>query len=158
LHRRATDVADLTRDVFAKVGVLPGHEWELTGVAHVSALLDPVRITQGWLQLADNAAKYSPEGSGIQIGSREVGGGIELWVADAGPGIPSESLGRIFERFGRVDTGRGIRGSGLGLPIVAAIAEAHGGTVSLETSPRGSRFGILLPTQPAQPSDGEASS
>jgi two-component system, OmpR family, sensor kinase len=158
LHRRATDVADLTQDVFAKVGVLPGHEWKLTGVAHVSALLDPARITQGWLQLADNAAKYSPEGSGIQIGSREIDGGIELWVADAGPGIPSESLGRIFERFGRADTGRGIRGSGLGLPIVAAIAEAHGGTVSLETSPTGSRFGILLPTQPAQPSDGEASS
>jgi two-component system OmpR family sensor kinase len=51
----------------------------------------------------------------------------------------------VFERFGRVDTGRGIRGSGLGLPIVAAIAESHGGRVSLESSDAGSRFGILVP-------------
>jgi signal transduction histidine kinase len=154
LDRRATDVADLTEDVFAKVSVLPGHAWELAGVAHVSALLDPARITQAWLQLADNAAKYSPEGSSIRVGSRSVDDSIELWVADEGSGIPAESMTRIFERFGRVDTGRGIRGSGLGLPIVAAIAEAHGGRVTVESSQAGSRFGILLPTVRQQSGEG----
>lgn len=67
---------------------------------------------------------------------------IELWVADQGPGIPAGLEQRIFDRFGRVDTGRGIRGSGLGLAIVAAIARAHGGRATLDTSPDGSRFGI----------------
>ncbi len=146
---RATDVGDLTADVFAKVSVLPGHDWQLAEVAHVSALLDPGRITQAWLQLADNAAKYSATGTPIRLGSRVLedpaGSHVELWIEDAGPGIPAEAHARIFERFGRVDTGRGIRGSGLGLPIVVAIAEAHGGRITLESSPAGSRFAILVP-------------
>jgi two-component system, OmpR family, sensor kinase len=104
-----------------------------------------VRITRAWLQLADNASKYSPEGSRITLGSRVVDGSVEFWMLDAGPGIPPEFWKRIFERFGRVDSGRGIRGSGLGLPIVAAIAEGHGGRVSLASSSAGSRFGILVP-------------
>jgi signal transduction histidine kinase len=109
--------------------------------------LDPERITQAWLQLADNAGKYSPAGSVIELGSRNVDAFVEFFVSDSGPGIPRESWRRIFERFGRVDEGRGIRGSGLGLPIVAAIAEAHGGRVTLESSDAGSRFGILVPAQ-----------
>jgi len=145
LSPKPTDVADLTSDVFAKVSVLAGHEWILDGVAHVSVDLDPGRITQAWLQLADNASKYSPEGSRITLGSRVVDGSVEFWMSDAGPGIPPEFWKRIFERFGRVDSGRGIRGSGLGLPIVAAIAEGHGGRVSLASSSAGSRFGILVP-------------
>jgi signal transduction histidine kinase len=142
---RPVDVGDLTADVFAKLQVLVDHDWQLTETAHVSAQLDPARITQAWLQLGDNAAKYSPVGTTIELGSRAGNDWVELWVADHGPGIPGEFWGRIFERFGRVDTGRGVRGSGLGLPIVAAIAEAHGGRVTLASSPAGSRFGILVP-------------
>jgi two-component system, OmpR family, sensor kinase len=142
---RATDVGDLTAEVFAKVSVLRGHVWELREVAHVRAEIDPARITQAWLQLADNAAKYSPDGTPIVLGSRVMDGWVEFWLSDSGPGIPRESWGRIFERFGRIDSGRGIRGSGLGLPIVSAIAEAHGGRVVLESSAAGSRFGILVP-------------
>jgi two-component system OmpR family sensor kinase len=145
LSPRPTDIADLTSDVFAKVSVLPGHAWRLDGIAHARVELDPARITQAWLQLADNAAKYSPEGTEIVLGSRAVDDDVEFWVLDSGPGIPPESWARIFERFGRVDTGRGIRGSGLGLPIVAAIAEGHGGRVTLASSSAGSRFGILVP-------------
>ncbi|MDQ1551417.1 MAG: two-component system, OmpR family, sensor kinase [Actinomycetota bacterium] len=145
---RETDVADLTAEVFAKVSVLPGHDWELDEVAHVRATLDPHRITQAWLQLADNAAKYSPKGTVISLGSRADEVWVEFWVSDHGPGIPSESRERVFERFGRVDSRRGIRGSGLGLPIVAAIAEAHGGRVTLDTSVAGSRFAIVVPFSP----------
>ena len=148
IDARETDVADLTAEVFAKVSVLPGHDWELGEVAHSRATLDPHRITQAWLQLADNAAKYSPAGTVISLGSQADGAGVEFWVSDHGPGIPPASRERVFERFGRVDSRRGIRGSGLGLPIVAAIAEAHGGRVTLETSVDGSRFAIVVPFSP----------
>jgi two-component system OmpR family sensor kinase len=145
LARTPTDVADLTADVFAKAGVMADHEWVLSGSAHVSTSLDAGRITQAWLQLVDNAAKYSPPGSRIEIGSTVVDSAVEFWVADRGRGIPPGAEERIFERFGRADTGRGIEGSGLGLPIVRTIATAHGGRVSLSSSHEGSRFGIVIP-------------
>ncbi|MCU1534748.1 MAG: signal transduction histidine kinase [Glaciihabitans sp.] len=149
--RRPTDVADLTADVFAKAAGLPDHQWILAESAQRTLPLDSTRITQAWLQLVDNAAKYSPAGTKIVLGSTESLESTEFWVADTGPGIPPGSEERIFERFGRVDTGRGIRGSGLGLPIVKAIALAHGGRVSLVSSPLGSRFGIVIPHVDAEP-------
>lgn len=145
LARTPTDVADLTSDVFAKASVIADHDWALAGVAHLSTSLDAGRITQAWLQLVDNAAKYSPPGSRIEMGSTGDGSTVEFWVVDRGHGIPVEAEERIFERFGRADTGRGIQGSGLGLPIVKTIATAHGGRVSLSSSSEGSRFGIVVP-------------
>lgn len=141
-----TDVADLTALVFSKMQAIPDRRWQLESSADVVAHVSPTRITQAWLQLADNAAKYSPVGSLIRVGSTVYAGSVEFWVADEGPGIPEGAERRIFERFGRADTGRGIGGSGLGLPIVAAIARAHNGYVSLDSSPSGSRFGIVVPT------------
>lgn len=151
LGRVPVDIADFTDQVFAKIATDSGHEWNLAESASVMAAIDPARVTQAWLQLADNASKYSPTGSPISIGSRVVddtpvdGNLIEFWVADQGPGIPKDMEDRIFERFGRVEAKRGIRGSGLGLPIVAAIAKAHGGRVTLSSSPVGSRFGVEIP-------------
>lgn len=140
-----TDVAEFTTDVFAKASVIAGHDWVLVESADTAAAIDTGRITQAWLQLADNAAKYSPHDTTIEMGSTTRGDSVEFWVADNGPGIAPAAVDRIFERFGRVDTGRGIRGSGLGLPIVKTIALAHGGTVSLTSSSTGSRFGIVVP-------------
>ncbi len=156
-----TDVADFTALVFSKMQAIPERRWQLENSAEVVAPLSPARITQAWLQLADNAAKYSPVGSLVRVGSTAYAGSVEFWVADEGPGIPPGAERRIFERFGRADTGRGIGGSGLGLPIVAAIARAHGGYVSLDTSPSGSRFGIVIPTidagsAPPPPAEGFA--
>lgn len=151
LRRVPVDIADLTDQVFAKASTETGHDWNLAESASVVAAIDPSRITQAWLQLADNAAKYSPPGSPISFGSRVVTDNpadsafVEFWVADQGAGIPQGMEARIFERFGRVEGRRGIRGSGLGLAIVAAIAKAHGGRVSLSSSPVGSRFGIEIP-------------
>lgn len=139
------DVADFTARVFSKMLAIPEHEWVLDESTDVVVSMSPSRITQAWLQLADNAAKYSPAGTTIRVGSTAYTGRVELWVADAGAGIPKGSEKRIFERFGRADSGRGIAGSGLGLAIVAAIAQAHGGYVSLDSSPSGSRFGIVVP-------------
>ncbi len=145
-----TDVGDLTELVFRKARAMTAHTWLLAESAQAIAPLSSSRLTQAWLQLADNAAKYSPEGTTIRVGSTAYATAVEFWVADEGPGIPEGAEQRIFERFGRADTGRGIAGSGLGLPIVAAIARAHGGYVTLDTSPAGSRFGIVVPTTTEQ--------
>ncbi|WP_157001892.1 sensor histidine kinase [Agromyces laixinhei] len=139
------DVAELTRTVHAKSSVMPGHDWRLAATADVTVVLDPRRITQAWLQLVDNAAKYSDDGTQVRIGSTRGDGVVQLWVDDEGPGIPPGAEARIFERFGRVHAGRGIRGSGLGLPIVEAIARSHGGRVEVSSSSAGSRFAIVVP-------------
>lgn len=147
-----TDITELSQQIFEKCRAIPGHQWSLrsgtgtgTGTGDTHVWIDPARITQAMLQLADNAAKYSPDGSAIEIGYSLQPDTLRVWVSDHGPGIPLESQPRIFERFGRVDTGRGISGSGLGLPIVEAIARAHGGNVDLVSSPAGSRFSIIIP-------------
>ena len=146
LNRVPVDIRDFTEQVFAKAATDGSHEWNLAEFAEAVGLIDSARITQAWLQLADNAAKYSPQGSPISLGSRKADGpALEFWVADQGPGIPKDMEDRIFERFGRVGAQRGVRGSGLGLSIVAAIAKAHGGRVTLSSSPVGSRFGIEVP-------------
>nr|WP_276512220.1 HAMP domain-containing sensor histidine kinase [Cryobacterium roopkundense] len=145
LTRVPTDAADLTEQIFQKVSAIPGHEWVLAERAYAVVPIDAARLTQALLQLANNAAKHSAAGTVITVGSTEHADAVEFWVADHGPGVPAEAKARIFERFGRVDTGRGVEGSGLGLPIVDAIARAHGGYVNLTTSPAGSRFGLLVP-------------
>lgn len=153
-----TDITELSQQIFEKCRAIPGHQWSLrsgtgTGTEDTHVWIDPARITQAMLQLADNAAKYSPDGSAIEIGYSLQPDTLRVWVSDHGPGIPLESQPRIFERFGRVDTGRGISGSGLGLPIVEAIARAHGGNVDLVSSPAGSRFSIIMLTARTSVSD-----
>jgi two-component system, OmpR family, sensor kinase len=145
--RSTVTVATLTGTVFAKAKVLPGHDWQLAEVATATVDIDVAKVTQAWLQLADNAAKYAPQQSRIQMGSTVHRGVLDLWVADEGPGIPAGMEDRIFERFGRIDTGRGIRGSGLGLPIVRAIARAHGGDAVVRRQGTGSRFSIQIPME-----------
>lgn len=150
LELAPVEVRELLEQIYLKCQALSDHEWHLTDEAaqlNVWAIIDPARITQAMLQLADNASKYSPTGSKITIGAGATPSQVRLWVEDQGPGIPDHLQQRIFERFGRVDTGRGIDGSGLGLPIVQAIATSHGGTVSLDTSPQGSRFTMTLPIE-----------
>lgn len=144
-------VADLTSTVFEKARMLSTrHEWSLTARAHTTARLDGRRVTQAWLQLAENAAKYSPPGTAIEIGSAtsaddEGQATVDLWVRDHGPGIPLEQLSVVFERFARADEGRGVEGSGLGLSIVAAISQAHGGTAFAVSGGVGTRVVIRLP-------------
>lgn len=145
------DIALLTALVADKARALdPGREWRVESRADGPALLDQRRITQGWLQLAANAAKYSSAGTIITMASEETasrhGRWLELSVRDEGPGIPAAAQKRVFERFGRLESSRGTEGSGLGLAIVSAIAAAHGGTVILSSTPAdGSTFTIRIP-------------
>ena len=129
---------------------------ELTGrrvVVRVSAHLPPVsvdvaRMERVFVNLLENAAKYSSPGGPITIGGRRRDGEVELWVADRGPGIPPEHLERVFEKFYRVRDGAAQRvpGTGLGLAVCRAIVTAHGGAVHAESRPgRGARFVVRLP-------------
>ena len=98
--------------------------------------------------LLDNAAKYCPEGTPVDLEAEASGGRVRISVSDRGPGIPSQHLPRIFERFYRVDAGRSrdLGGTGLGLAIVKHLTEAMGGTVGVESRPgEGTRFSITLP-------------
>lgn len=153
------DVGDFTAAVAIKVRALDlARAWPVLVGSSGTAIVDARRLTQAWLQLADNAAKYATKDTPISVGS-DIGldGGIEwlyLWVRDSGPGIPGHAHVRIFERFGRLESNRGTAGSGLGLAIVRAIAEAHGGTVSLSSAlGQGSTFTIRVPLNRAPASD-----
>ena len=138
------DLGLLTDDVFDKARLLGDRAWSLVARADAEGEVDRQRLTQAWLQLAANAVKFSAEGSAVQIGSRVRDGLLEVWVADEGRGIEPADLERIFERFERTD--RAMTGSGLGLAIVSAIAQAHAGTVRVESEPgAGSRFTIEIP-------------
>jgi len=109
---------------------------------------DPERLQEVLSNLVSNAVKYSPEGGSVWIGGRVDQSGVTVYVADQGIGIPPEEQIRIFDRFHRVETGlhRRTEGTGLGLYLVKAIVEAHGGRVWVESAPgRGSIFMFTLP-------------
>lgn len=136
----------LTDEVFDKARPLGDRAWQVDARAQVSVELDAQRITQAWLELIANAVKFTEPGQQVSIGSRIGAGVVELWVRDAGPGIPSADVEHIFDRFRRAERGHRAEGSGLGLAIVRAIAEAHGGSVRVESAPgEGSTFVMELP-------------
>src|SRR5262249_6544005 len=100
------------------------------------------------LNLLDNAIKYTPDGGSVSVSLWREEDLLKLRVTDSGIGIPADAAARVFERFYRVDKARSRAegGSGLGLPIVKWIAEAHQGAVSLESAPEhGSSFTVSLP-------------
>ena len=112
---------------------------------------DRVRIRQVMANLIDNAVKYTPRGGRITITVAPVKAGAEVSVADTGPGIPPEDRERIWERLYRGDASRSQRGLGIGLSLVRAIVEAHGGRATVESAPgQGSRFILWLPREMTQ--------
>jgi len=105
-------------------------------------------LLQLLLNLLDNAIKYSPAAGSVTVGWSADAERVELWVRDTGVGIPTEHVPHIFDRFYRVDKARSRAegGAGLGLAISRWIAEAHGGSISVESAPgRGSTFAVTLP-------------
>ena len=136
---------DLYRDVADAKGV------SLTvGVSEdVVVTADRTRLEQVAANLIDNAIKYTPSGGRVDVDVRRAGEAAVLHVRDTGPGIPADELPRIFDRLFRGDTSRTERGLGLGLSLVKAIVEAHGGTVEVSSEPaKGSTFTVRLPLIP----------
>lgn len=110
---------------------------ELRTISPVMA--DQGRLEQVFVNLLDNAVKYSSEGGSVCIDAVEEDDSIRISVKDAGPGIPAASIPRLFERFYRVDSGRSRKegGTGLGLAIVKHIIQLHGGTIWVENNAEG---------------------
>jgi len=112
------------------------------------AWVDPDMLMRVFSNLCDNALRHTQGGGTVVIEAMQQGNLLEVAVTDSGIGIPPEALGRVFDRFYRADTSRQVRtgGSGLGLTIVRAIVEAHGGTIRAENAPQGgARFIFSLP-------------
>ena len=125
--------------------------------AGLMASADGDRLQQVLFNLADNAIKYGRQGGQVHLGARRLSDGrIEGWVADDGPGIPEDSIDRVFERFYRVDRARSRDqgGTGLGLSIVKHIIQGHGGEVRAESAlGKGATFFYTLPPAGAQTRD-----
>ncbi|MBI5596043.1 MAG: hypothetical protein HY928_08140 [Elusimicrobia bacterium] len=115
--------------------------------------IPPVRadremVKRVFVNLIENAIKYSGDRGVVRVGAEASGDMVTAWVSDNGPGIPAESLPRLFERFYRVDKARSreLGGTGLGLAIVKHIVDVHGGTASAESVVgEGSTFRFTLP-------------
>ena len=122
-------------------------------VEPATVLGDDHRLRQVVGNLLANARVHTPPGTPVHVSLRGAGDRVRLEVSDEGPGLAPDEAARIFERFYRADKARtrARGGSGLGLSIVAAVAEAHGGRVSVDTAPgAGARFVVDLPRAQAE--------
>ena len=133
-------IAEAARDVFERLGANAKSKGVLlqTDVPSDAEVVyaDRTALEQILVNLVENSLRHTPSGGRITIEASRQGRGIELVVRDTGSGIPPEHLPRIFERFYRADSGRSREagGTGLGLAIVKHLVEAHGGTVSAQSS------------------------
>ena len=142
LREAAARAVDLYRDVAdAKEVTL-----EMNAPSPVPVMADAVRLEQVAANLIDNAVKYTPAGGHLTVDVDTVGGRAVLRVRDTGMGIAAAELPRIWDRLFRGDRSRTERGLGLGLSLVKAIVEAHGGSVDVVSEPgQGSTFIVSLP-------------
>jgi signal transduction histidine kinase len=147
------DLSRLVRDAVSSAEI--GQD-EVRVVADVQESLpsirgDRERLRQVLSNLIDNAVKYSREGEAVQVTARREDSGVHIAVSDRGPGIPYDQQGLIFEKFGRADVPGGTKpGTGLGLFIARSIAEAHGGTLDVQSQlDAGTTFTLTLPAPSA---------
>ncbi|MEU4410517.1 HAMP domain-containing sensor histidine kinase [Streptosporangium sp. NPDC023963] len=153
---RPVDLLAIAADAVHDARILAS-EREVTLSVDGSALIvsgDEVRLRQVVGNLMTNALTHTPERTPVRVALSGDDGMAVIEVADDGPGLTTEQRERVFERFYRADSARGRRapedgGSGLGLAIVAAMVEAHGGRVAVESEPgKGSTFRVILPLAP----------
>ncbi|BCS32797.1 hypothetical protein TBR22_A20190 [Luteitalea sp. TBR-22] len=109
---------------------------------------DPHRLEQAIDNLVANALRYTPSGGTVRMAASATAEAIVVTVSDTGPGIPTEHLAHVFDRFYKADPSRAAtrQGSGLGLSIVRAIVVRHGGTVTVASCPGETTFTLRLPT------------
>jgi signal transduction histidine kinase len=148
LQPEQIDVEAFLEDVFMRWSEVAPRGWRLGPIVSGTVKADPDRLRTALDALLDNAVKYSDEHSAIELRARwGYPGEIVIEVEDEGIGISRDAITRIFARFGRADSARTrtAGGVGLGLAIVEAIAEHHGGRCSAHSGPDGSVFSLHLP-------------
>jgi heavy metal sensor kinase len=147
-RREEVDVAALLRDTvdsFSGRASTLSVKLEAAVDDGLRARLDGARIRQALGNLIDNALRHTPAGSRVTVSASVVNGDLAIVVADGGEGFPSSYLPTAFEAFSRADASRSrpTGGAGLGLAIVRAVAEAHGGTVEAANGPQGGAIVVL---------------
>jgi signal transduction histidine kinase len=150
LHLADVELNEFVTDLWDSLSLTAERNFEIGPATQVTVRADPDRLAQALRNLARNAVEHTEAPDGLVRIDIEAGstGNIVLAVSDDGPGIRREFREHVFERFYRTDPARtrAAGGAGLGLAIVKAIAEAHGGTVSVTNSIfGGARFDLQLP-------------
>ena len=156
LHRQPFQLEPLVNDVFETAVILgedAGLTVKLSAAENVTILGDRIRLRQLFLNLVTNAIKYTSRGGTVEVSAKRRDGQVEFSVRDTGIGIAAGDLPYIFERFWRADRARSRLsergGFGLGLAISQWIAQAHGGTLTVQSRlHRGSTFTVSLPIAP----------
>jgi signal transduction histidine kinase len=145
------DLQELVQELYEDTELLAerkGIAINLRTLSPITIVGDRGRLRQLFLNLVDNAIKYTPDGGSVSLALERHDGTAVFEVSDTGVGIPDEDQGKIFDRFYRVDKARSreLGGSGLGLSIAKWIAELHRGTITVTSTPRkGSTFTVTLP-------------
>jgi signal transduction histidine kinase len=146
LRPKPLDLDLLTQEILAKARLLGDRSWSLDAAGVGRMRGDPQRLTQAVMNLAENAVRHTQLGEDVAIGSSYSPDEVRIWVRDEGPGIELSDQQLIFERFARAASDIAPGGAGLGLAIVQAIAEAHGGRIELYSRPGyGATFTIMVP-------------
>jgi len=144
------DIKDLVKAALEPVGSRHG-----THPVHINVpddipylLVDPGLMIQAFINILDNSFKYSPPESDVDINAKLLGEKVEIAIVDHGPGIPTENLEHVFDKFYRLQRPNSVAGTGLGLSIVKGIIEAHGGTVNAANgSDGGTIMRLVLPVK-----------
>lgn len=151
LNKQPVDLDTLLLEVFQEMHIFAGTKVNLK-IANIDQIQfngDRDRLKQVLLNLVGNAIQYTPQGGDVRMGLARIGDQARIIVRDTGPGISSEDLPYIFERFYRAEKSRtrsSSPGFGLGLSIAKWIVENHGGTINVESKEgRGTTFAIWLP-------------
>ena len=145
------DIAALVEDVselYEPVATDAGITFEVDRTGRDSSILangDRDVLFQALTNMVDNAVKYTPAGGHIRLRVRADDERVEVQVADSGPGIPPDKRGDVLKRFYRLEASRGSPGSGLGLSLVAAVAQLHEGELHLEDNDPGLCVRLVLP-------------